>query len=171
MSKAFTKEDDAGKALVVPRAPLPPGVPNYVTPRGLHALRAERHALEEQRAHLSTDDPSARVALHALAERLGELEERIAAAVLVEPSAQPRAEVRFGAQIEVENEAGEVRSYRIVGVDEADAAVGLVAFTAPLSRALLGKGVGESAEVRTPRGTEELVVRSISYDEVTEKNG
>ena len=42
MSKAFTKEDAPDVPLLVPpRAALPPGVPNYVTPRGLRLLRAE----------------------------------------------------------------------------------------------------------------------------------
>jgi transcription elongation factor GreB len=53
VSKAFTKEDSAAEELVVPpRAPLPDGVPNYVTPRGLELLRAEREALEAARAQL-----------------------------------------------------------------------------------------------------------------------
>jgi len=169
MSKAFTKEEHAGEALVVPRAPLPAGVPNYVTPSGLCALRAEQRALERARFGLNADEPSARVALHSLAQRLSELEARLASAVLVEPSAGPRDRVRFGAWIRVEHATGETRTYRIVGVDEADAAAGAIAFTAPLARALLGKSVGESAEMRTPRGVEELVVRSISFEEDAEK--
>ncbi len=165
MSKAFTKEDDAGEALVVPRAPLPPGVPNYVTPSGLAALRAEQRELEQRRSALAREDVATdRTAQQALAERSAELDGRIASAVLVEPSTQPRAEVRFGARVEVETAAGELRSYRIVGVDEADAGSGLIAFTTPIARALLGKNVGDSAEVRTPRGGDELTIVTIDYD-------
>lgn len=164
MSKAFTKEDDAGETVVVPRAPLPVGVPNYVTPRGLAALGAELRELEQRRAALPHEDAATRASHLALTERIGGLEARLASAELVDPSAQPRGEVRFGALVEVENAAGERRSYRIVGVDEADAGAGLIAFTAPLARALLGKGLGESAEVRTPRGSEELTVLTIAYE-------
>ena len=80
------------------------------------------------------------------------------------PSAQPRDEVRFGAQVTVRNQAGVERAYRLVGVDEADGAHGLVAFVSPLARALLGRRVGELATLRTPRGEEELEVVAISYD-------
>ncbi len=163
MSKAFTKEDDAGEALVVPRAPLPAGVLNYVTPRGLSALRVELRELEQRRGALSADDAANRVAREALAEQLRALEARIASAVLVEPSVQSHDEVRFGANVEVENAAGEVRSYRIVGVDEADAAARRIAFTAPLARALLGKSVGDEVEVRTPRGSEALTILAVTY--------
>jgi transcription elongation factor GreB len=48
-----------------------------------------------------------------------------------------------------------------VGVDEADAASGRVAFVAPLARALLGKRVGDAVTLRTPRGEEELEVVAI----------
>ena len=47
MSKAFTKDDGPAEAPILRRrAPLPAGVPNYVTPRGLRALRDELVALD-----------------------------------------------------------------------------------------------------------------------------
>jgi transcription elongation factor GreB len=52
----------------------------------------------------------------------------------------------------------------IVGVDEANAAEGRVAFTAPVARAVLGKRVGETATLRTARGEEELEVTAIAYE-------
>jgi transcription elongation factor GreB len=165
MSRAFTKEDDTGpELLVVPRAPLPPGVPNYVTPRGLGQLRAEQAALEQERTSLDASDSGDRLArLNALAQRTLELQARLASAELVEPHAQPRDCVRFGAAVRVRHESGEESRYRIVGVDEADAALGLLAFAAPLARALLGKKVGEVALLQTPRASEELTVLAIGY--------
>ena len=56
---------------------------------------------------------------------------------------------------------GEERRLQIVGVDEADAANGLVAFTAPIARAIMGLEVGESAVLTTPRGEESLLIVSI----------
>jgi len=51
VSKAFTREEPAEAAVVVPpRAPLPAGTQNYVTPRGLELLRAESHDLARERA-------------------------------------------------------------------------------------------------------------------------
>ena len=61
---------------------------------------------------------------------------------------------------------GAIRHVQIVGVDEANPGAGLVAFVAPLARALLGRRVGESATVRAPGGAEELEVVTIDYDDV-----
>jgi transcription elongation factor GreB len=49
-------------------------------------------------------------------------------------------------------------------VDEADAASGLIAFTAPLARALLGKRVGHVVRVRAPRGSVEWEILAIEYE-------
>lgn len=50
MSRAFVKEDNAGELPIIPpRAALPPGATNYVTPQGLEQLRAELIALEAER--------------------------------------------------------------------------------------------------------------------------
>jgi transcription elongation factor GreB len=167
VNKAFTKEDESQEApLVPPRAPLPPGTPNYVTARGLEQLKAELTRLDDERAELDPAmKPEARAtALGRLAAQRSALEERLAGATLVDVSKQPRHEVRFGASVEVRTSRGELRPYMIVGVDEADPARGLVAFVSPLARALLGRSVGEIVTVRTPRGEDELEVISIVYD-------
>jgi transcription elongation factor GreB len=148
MSKAFTKDDDGGDGplLVAPRVPLPSGSPNYVTERGLALLRAELgQELERWAARTppTSDTERARAgARHAA--RVAELEARIGCAVLVDSARQ--------------------RTYRIVGVDEANAASGDVAFVAPLARSLLGKRVGDVELVRTPAGEDELEVLAIEYD-------
>ncbi len=166
MSKAFTKDEAVDEPVVVPaRAPLPSGVPNYVTPRGLALLRdelARRHA-ERALGDSETDAALRRQKLATLAAQLTELETRLATAVVVDPTTQPHDEVRFGAQVTVRTESAEPRTYRLVGVDEADGAHGLVAFVAPLARALLGRRVGEVTTLRTPRGEEELEVVAINY--------
>src|SRR5262245_59390593 len=56
MSKAFTRDDVSTAPLVVPpRAPLPPGTPNYVTARGLRLLRQELAGLEAERIRRTAD--------------------------------------------------------------------------------------------------------------------
>lgn len=163
MSKAFTKDDDApSEVLVVPRAPLPVGLPNYVTPRGLAALVAEREDLERARAAVESSDERV-VKLHALDLRLAELQARLASATVVDPSTQPPNEVRFGALVRVRGASGKEHTYRIVGVDEADASAGRIAFSSPIARALLGRRVGEGVEVSTPRRVEELEILAIAY--------
>jgi transcription elongation factor GreB len=164
MSKAFTSEETVDDpVIVVPRSPLPAGVPNYVTRRGLALLRAELEDLESERASLdSASDGAARLAV--LAARAAELAARIGSAVEVDESLQPSDEARFGATVTVRDETGSERRYKIVGVDEANAREGRVAFVSPLARALLGRRVGDTTALRTPRGEEELEVVAVSYE-------
>jgi transcription elongation factor GreB len=157
MSKAFTPEETAdAPELVRPRAPLPPGLPNYVTARGLAQLRAELAALSAE--------PAGAGRAPALAERRAALEERIASAELVAPPPPgARGAVRFGAAVTVSG-AGGVRRYRIVGVDEADPASGRIAFTSPLARALVGRSPGDEVRVRAPRGAKTLSIVDVDYE-------
>jgi transcription elongation factor GreB len=168
VSKAFTSEETLDEpALVVPRAPLPAGIPNFVTPRGLELLQKEHHLRELERARLDAiAEPAEKArALTAWSERTRALEERLQSAALVDPLGQPRDEVRFGAWVRVRSEGARERSYQIVGVDEADPEQGKVAFTSPLARALLGLKLGDSGFVRTPRGEDELEVIAIDYEQ------
>lgn len=145
MSKAFTKEEAGDEPVVIRHRPsLPEGTPNYVTARGLQLLRAELAATES-------------------GPRRVELERQLGSAILATPPADP-GEVRFGARVTVRSDAGTMRHVQIVGVDEADPTAGLIAFVAPLARALLGKRVGEIVSARTPGGTEELAIVALAYD-------
>ncbi|HIG76217.1 MAG TPA: transcription elongation factor GreAB, partial [Bacteroidetes bacterium] len=96
--------------------------------------------------------------LAAVAERLAMLQERLARTQLVDPSRQSGEAVRFGAHVVLTGSDGSERRFQIVGVDEADAAEGRVAFTSPIARAVTGKKVGDAAELATASGTESLVV-------------
>jgi transcription elongation factor GreB len=165
VSKAFTREDDAEPPLIVPpRAPLPDGVPNYVTARGLAQLHRELAQLgvEREDAERNLDGAPRTQAVTVIGARRTALERRIASAELVPPPSDC-FEVRFGATVVIENEAG-VRQYSIVGVDEADAALGKIAFVSPLARALLGRSVGDTLELRKPSGSETLRIQSVRYD-------
>lgn len=167
MSKAFVKEDAQDEPLFVPaRAPLPAGTPNYVTSRGLALLQAERAELQGQRDQLeaTADGDERRQRLAALTQRIAELEARLASAVLVESGNQSADVVRFGATVTLLADDSEERRYRIVGVDEADAAQGLVSFLAPIARAMLGRQVGDVISLNTARGTETLEIVAIAYD-------
>jgi transcription elongation factor GreB len=150
MSKAFTSEEATLEVLVPPRAPLPAGMPNYVTPRGLELLRAERRALESERSEIERGPEEGRgAALAAWSVRLAELDRRLASAERVEPT--PGAStVRFGSRVTVADESGAEKTIEIVGVDEASPEHGKIAFLAPLAQALLGREAGDSVSVATP---------------------
>jgi transcription elongation factor GreB len=163
MSKAFTNEEPEDPIVIPARAPLPVGQTNYVTHRGLSLLRAELNGLEKQRGPLDSPDEEVQ-RVPALVARIAELASRIGSAVVVEPRTQPLDQVRFGASVSVKDSAGAIRRYQIVGVDEANAREGRVAFISPLARALFGRRVGESTVVQTPRGDEHLEIVAISYE-------
>lgn len=163
MSRAFVKDDAEAPPLLRPRAPLPDGVQNYVTRRGLALLRAE---LETLLAELTQRERAGGAAseLVALRGRIVELEARLASAVPIDTADGPRDVVRFGARVKVRGADDFERSYRIVGVDEANPSVGLIAFVAPVARALLGKRVGELVTWRSPRAEEELEIVEIGFE-------
>jgi transcription elongation factor GreB len=158
VSKAFTKDEGPDEAPIPRhRAPLPEGSPNYVTPRGLRALREELADLHEPSA-----PPGNPQALQVRAAWRDELERRISTAIVVEPP-EDRREARFGASVRVRTSDERFRDVQIVGVDEADGHE-RISFTAPLARALLGKRVGDSFTLRRPGGEEELEIVAVAYD-------
>lgn len=171
MSSAFLKNETADAPVVIPaRAPLPQGTTNYVTPRGLALLRAELTELEGEHARVQVDvneenDRMRQLAL--LKGQIGNLNQRIASARVVDPGNQPHDEVRFGATVSLQTrtgkKAGEVRRFTLVGVDEADASQGLIAFTAPIARSMQGKRVGETISLRTIKGEEVMAITAITY--------
>ena len=166
MSKAFTNEDSADAPQIVrPRAPLPAGTANYVTASGLHALHTELAELQATRIRVQAQTGAdQRLELAPLAARIVELEARIASAVVMTAPATDRDVIRFGATVAVRSEDRPERIYRIVGVDEANAAKGSIAFVSPLARALLGKRAGDVVQLSTPRAVEELEITSVTYD-------
>ncbi|WP_019987964.1 GreA/GreB family elongation factor [Rudanella lutea] len=170
MSRAFLKNETADDPVVIPaRAPLPPGVTNYVTPRGLSLLRTELADLEAERLRLQTDEPDETERTRQLAltnGKIAALNSRIASATVVHPHDHvDDPVVRFGATVTLTSRTGSAttRQLTIVGVDEADATQGRIAFTAPLARSMQGKRVGDTITLRSPRGNEEFEIQSLSF--------
>lgn len=179
MSRAFLKNETADDPVVIPaRAPLPPGATNYVTPRGLVLLHAELVNLEAERAQVQTragDETERTRQLAELNGRVGLLNGRIASAKVVGPPAQLPDQngerlVRFGATVTLRTRtkaakgSGAERRLTIVGVDEADASHGRIAFTAPIAQAMQGKRVGETVTLRTARGEDVMDIVGIDYE-------
>ncbi|MBC6697578.1 GreA/GreB family elongation factor [Hymenobacter puniceus] len=172
MSRAFTKEDDSLEAPIVPpRAPLPPGSANYVTPRGLALLRDELAALEaaRTRAEANRENEADRTRLLTFYNaQLTALNARLGSARLINPQTQPPLEVRFGATVTLRTRSGRQpgaeRRFTIVGVDEADVAAGRLAFVAPIARAVQGAKLGQVLTLRLGPQEETVEVTAISYD-------
>ena len=85
--------------------------------------------------------------------RVAELEDKMARAEVIDVSHLSGKSVKFGATVTlVDEDTEEKLKYQLVGELEADVKAGRLAITAPLARALIGKEVGESVEVSTPKG-------------------
>ncbi|WP_278182769.1 transcription elongation factor GreB [Vibrio misgurnus] len=86
---------------------------------------------------------------------------------IVDYAPQQEGKVFFGAWVEIENEAGEVKKFRIVGPDEIYGdAKDYISIDSPMARALLKKQVDEELQVRTPAGVKEWFINSIEYEQV-----
>ena len=78
-------------------------------------------------------------------------------------SPQQEGKVFFGAQVRVENEAGEEKQFRIVGPEEIYGQSPNISIDSPMARALLGKRIGDEAQVKTPLGEQFWVINDIQY--------
>jgi transcription elongation factor GreB len=171
MSRAFVKEDDAGQAPIIPpRAALPAGVPNYVTPQGLALLRTELTELEAKRTQVETgslEDSERTRLLTVINAQLNALTGRIASARLIDPGSQPTGQVRFGATVTLRThngkQAGSERRFTIVGVDEASVSEGKIAFIAPVARTLTGARVGQTLTLQMGPRQEQVEIVDITY--------
>ena len=137
----------------------------------LKLLREERprivEAIEEARAH---GDLSENAEYHAAKERqgqveamIGDLEDRINRAQIIDPTTLSGDRIVFGATVTLLDDADKPIRYQIVGQTEADAKVGRISYNSPLGRALIGRKVGEEIEVTVPSGDRFYVVKKIEF--------
>lgn len=160
MSRAFVKED-APDTEPLPDLPISPH-PNYVTPRGLAALRERLATARDTLSVLKSRSERLDKLPEKAAERdIRYFEARVRTAIEIDPAGQSLTEVAFGHAVTVADEDGQEARYEIVGEDEADATQGRIAPHSPLARALLGARIGDSVEWRRPNGTMTLDILAI----------
>ncbi|HEV8028095.1 MAG TPA: transcription elongation factor GreA [Stellaceae bacterium] len=96
--------------------------------------------------------------------RVLELEDKIARAEVIDVSKLSGKLVKFGATVTLaDEETDEKVSYQIVGEDEADISQRRLSVTSPLARALIGKAIGDSVEVSTPRGARSYEIVKVGF--------
>ncbi|MCK5274457.1 MAG: transcription elongation factor GreA [Alphaproteobacteria bacterium] len=96
--------------------------------------------------------------------RIGELEDVISRAQIIDVGKLDGDMVKFGATVTVaDEETDEESTYQIVGEQEADIASGLISVTAPMARAIIGKSVGDSVEVTTPGGVKDYEIVKVEF--------
>ena len=147
MSKAFTTE-------TAPSGPPPEKMvedgPNPVTPEGMAQIEAHIARIE---AALKTETNV--LLRETLARDLRYWEIRKSTAEVVTPTND--GTVAFGSTVTIERK-GRQQTFRIVGVDEADASKALISFRAPLAQTILGARSGDIIEAKEPLGEITLVI-------------
>ncbi|MCG3864865.1 MULTISPECIES: transcription elongation factor GreB [unclassified Photobacterium] len=92
------------------------------------------------------------------------LRKRLDVLKVIDYSPQQDGKVFFGAWVEIENEAGETKTFRIVGPDEIYGRNDYISIDSPMARALLSKEVDDDIVVTTPLGKKEWFINEIRYD-------
>lgn len=96
--------------------------------------------------------------------RIQLLDDQIARANIIDFTKDQPDHVKFGAFVTVVDEdSGEEKAYRIVGDLEADITKNKLSMASPLSKALLGRKVGDTFEVQVPKGIKEFSIVKIAY--------
>ncbi|MBI5074252.1 MAG: transcription elongation factor GreA [Nitrospirae bacterium] len=152
-----------------------------LTPDGYRKLQAELEqlmkvarpqniqAIAEARAH---GDLSENAEYHAakeqqsfIAGRIQELQGKIAMAQVIDPATIKQSKVAFGAKVKVlDVEADEEYVFILVGTEEADVKQGKISISSPVGRALIGKDVGDTVEIKVPARTIEYEILEITFE-------
>jgi len=160
------------------RPPEKPGSP-YITPAGASSLRDEsvylwRKLRPEVVKALATaaaeGDRSENAEYTYRKKQLGEIDrrlrylgKRIDIMKIVDRPPADTSVIRFGASITIHSSIDGRVDYRIVGVDETDAAKGHISIDSPVAKALLGKTVGDNTKVQLPDCTAKIEVIAVQY--------
>ena len=152
-----------------------------LTQRGADLLKSELHRLKSVERHSviqaiaearAQGDLSENAEYEAAKDKQGfiegrikEIESKLAAAQIIDPSAlDADGKVVFGATVDLEDQDSEAKvTYQIVGDDEADLKLGLVSISSPIARALIGKQIGDVAEVQAPGGLKRWEIMDVRY--------
>ncbi len=94
------------------------------------------------------------------------LSDRIDKAVVVKPELIKSEKVQFGATVSIEDEAGQVKTISIVGVDEINIEKNLLSWKSPLGSSLIGKEVGDTISVKTPNGIKNFEIIDLIYKKI-----
>lgn len=97
------------------------------------------------------------------------LTKRLEQLQIVYPSPKQQGKVYFGAWVQLEDESGTSKRYRLVGPDEFDLRLNKLSIDSPLARALLGKVLDDEVKVMTPTGAHWYLITAISYQPSTDK--
>jgi transcription elongation factor GreB len=179
MNKAFTRETEPDDEEPAP-APLLGGGKNYITLQGYERLRRELlDLIDSERPKMveivhwaaSNGDRSENGDYHYGKKRLREIDRRIRfltqrleIAEISNPSLHyGNDQAFFGATVTYADDSGGERTVTILGIDEANSALGQISWISPVARALLKSRVGDEVSLVTPHGVQLLEVLKVTY--------
>ena len=117
---------------------------------GALSENAEYHAAKEKQSFIEG--------------RVAELEDKLARAEVIDVTKLKGDKVVFGATVTlIDADTEKEVTYRIVGEDEADISKGKVSIQSPIARALIGKTVGDEAEVAAPGGARVYEIENVEF--------
>ncbi|MCG8450440.1 MAG: transcription elongation factor GreA [Pirellulales bacterium] len=94
------------------------------------------------------------------------LKDKLARAEIVDTASLPKDQVVFGATVKVKDlDFGDTEEFTLVGAGDEDYDAGKILITSPLGQGLLGKKVGEKAEIEVPAGTNHFEILELRFDE------
>ncbi len=133
--------------------------------------QANARAIEVARGHgdlkENADYSAAKEEQGMIEAKIREFEAKLGLSEVIDPLAQSGDKVRFGATVVIEDtESGDKQRYTIVGEHEANIKKGKISIGAPVARALIGKEVGDTVPITTPKGKREVEVVSVEWLEV-----
>lgn len=113
---------------------------------------AEYHAAKEQQGFIEG--------------RIKEIEGKLSNIQEIDVTAiDAKGKVVFGSTVEVLDVESDVETtYKIVGEDEADIKTGLISFTSPIARALIGKSEGDEISFAAPGGEKNYEIIAVRYE-------
>jgi transcription elongation factor GreA len=123
------------------------------------AARAEGDLSENAEYH------GARESQGLLQAKINMLKSKLAHAEIVDPATMPKDQVVFGATVKVKDlDFGDTEEFTLVGAGEEDYDAGKILVTSPLAQGLLGKKIGERAEIQVPAGVNRFEILDIRFE-------
>ncbi len=124
------------------------------------AARAEGDLSENAEYH------GARESQGMLQAKINLLRDKLARADIIDPATLPKDQVVFGVTVVVKDlDFGDTEEFTLVGAGEEDYDSGKILITSPLAQGLLGKKVGEKAEIEVPAGTNHFEILELRFEE------
>jgi transcription elongation factor GreA len=128
---------------------------------------ANARAIEVARGHgdlsENADYSAAKEEQGMIEAKIQQLNAKIALAEVIDPTTLSGDRVMFGATVTIEDEDGEEKTYTIVGDDEADLKLGRISISSPVARGLIGRSVGDTAVLMTPKGKREVEIVDVKW--------